>query len=168
MYVGVQHTVKETASVELPFACNACGFQSPVRIRTEGFGAGVAHFGVGNQTAHDAARRRAVVNVRRSAKIMWEALACPRCGARSKNGDRTRLVWIVVPVAMASAFLTSLIASAVVLQVFADTIGSAGIFLVAATLVSLVCVMPSVMLVIARSLPIAKLRRNAAKHAEFL
>jgi hypothetical protein len=168
MYVANVHTARHELSVDLDFACAPCGFQAPVRITVTGAGQGVAHFGVGNQGAHDAANAHAIASAKKCARMVWEVLSCPRCGVRSTNGARTRLLWIVLPITLASTSLALVVIGSSVLAFFGDKLGAAGGVLVVATMAALPALLPSVLFVLLRTRPTLRLRRDAAKHAQFL
>jgi hypothetical protein len=167
MYVANVHTARQELSVDRSFTCAPCGFQVPVRITVTGAGQGVAHYGVGNQAAHDGARAHAMASANTSARMVWEVLTCPRCGVRSTNGGRTRLLWIVLPLTVAGSSLALVIVGAGVLAFFGDKLGSAGGVLAVATMLAIPMLLPSVLFVLIRTRPTLRLRRDADKHAQF-
>ena len=168
MYAANVHTARQELSVDANFRCASCGFESPVRITVAGSGQGVAHYGIGNQAAHEAARAHAVASAQKSARMVWEVLPCPRCGVKSKHDARTRTLWIVLPVTMVSVSLALAIVGASVLAFFGAQLGALGGVLAVATMLAIPMLLPSVLFVLLRTIPTMRLRRNAAKHAQFL
>jgi predicted RNA-binding Zn-ribbon protein involved in translation (DUF1610 family) len=167
MYAANLHTARHELSVDAHFVCASCGWESPVRITVAGSGQGVAHYGIGNQAAHEAARSHAVASAQKAARMVWEVLTCPRCGVKSKNDARTRTLWIVLPVTIVSVSLALAIVGASVLAFFGAKLGAAGGVLAVATMVAIPMLLPSVLFVLLRTIPTVRLRRNADKHAQF-
>jgi hypothetical protein len=153
--------------VDAEFACAFCAFRSPVRIHAEGHGQGLAPYGLGDQSARAEAQRHAAASARVSARMVWEVLSCPRCGKRSDNGRRTRLLWIVFPLACAGASIGTLVVGGALLTIFGGSLGRAGEILVMAVMLSLPTAIPSVLFALVRTRAVLQLRKNADRHAVF-
>jgi hypothetical protein len=166
MYVGVLHTAVHETQVEMRFVCAACGHAEPVRITVKGAGQGVAHYGIDEGAARNAARRRAAASAQTSAQIIFEALRCPRCRAPSRGGS-TRFVWITLPLTLFAMCLTLALGGGLALAVLGDRLGAVGPILAVASMLAIPLLLPTTLFVLLRSRPAMKLRSNTEKHAVF-
>lgn len=76
---------------ELPFGCQRCGAQCPMRVRTQGLGSSTALYGAIGGGA-DQARQAAVGNAQANAHQAARFVRCPQCGATAHDAFHAALV----------------------------------------------------------------------------